>query len=483
MTSMLCRIAMLLFVSLLSFTIGYITSIIAAQHPPYNHGRRLNTKDDGLGNFPIRHIQKCYNYNFFSEACTRDNEEIHRRVQEVLSARETRLSETANVNTFRVQTGDISSSSFLTGSTSLSKKQLMSEFDKFGVATLASRSSDDEEALLVYNSEDAFPSNHKSHGQLDPISNVSATLENCDVLNVQFIHNSFPMCTIYIPALRNIPSYHVQKWMRGDDRKMQHVGSLTTPSGVNKFDLPRYQPVIRKHWQDLRIFFENVDTILQDVNAIIKERFETLDVEDNTVIVMTVNRGDADLLMNFLCSAKSRGLDIQRILVFVADKETQEFIESQSKNDELRVMLYHDTYNLANVAMGGENQKYGDATFISMMFAKILCVLYPSLLGYDVLYQDVDIVWYDDPLQFFRGENHQNTAKLNKYDIIFQVRCPSELVLGAKTIETFTKTCSSSTMGLHSHDLHRTLPIPGFTTLDQVPRHNTSLSPSYIMEI
>ena len=58
----------------------------------------------------------------------------------------------------------------------------------------------------------------------------------------------------------------------------------------------------------------------------------------------------------------------------------------------------------------------GDQTFASMMFAKVLCVLYVSLSGYDVLYQDVDIVYYRDPLDFFReyGSGSEN------YDIIFQ---------------------------------------------------------------
>ena len=477
MTSALRRVATLLFISLLSFTIGYFTTIIDAHSPPSDDGRRLNAQDDDLGNnFPIMHIQKCYNYNFFSEACTLDNEEIHRRVQEVLSARKKRRSEPENGNTVRIEAGDSISSSFLAGSASLSKEKLMSSFDKFGVATLHSRSSDDEEALLVYNSEDARPSNH-----IASMNNVSAALENCDVLNVQFVHNSFPTCTIYVPALGNIPSYHIQKWMRGNDRKMQHVGSLTTPSGVNKFDLPRYHPVISKHWQGLRTFFENVDTVVQDVDAIIRKRFEWLNVEDNTVIVMTVNRGDADLLINFLCGAKARGLDVRRILVFVADKETQELIESQSNISELGVMYYHDKYNLANVAKGGENQKYGDATFISMMFAKILCVLYPSLLGYDVLYQDVDIIWYDDPLPFFHNEYQRNTTTLKQYDILFQVRCLFRLYSIQKLY--FTRICYSSMMGRHNHGFHPTLRIPDFITLDQVQRHNTYSFRSYTMAI
>ncbi len=48
-----------------------------------------------------------------------------------------------------------------------------------------------------------------------------------------------------------------------------------------------------------------------------------------------------------------------------------------------------------------------------------MCVLYPLLLGYDVLFQDVDIVWLTpdrDPLEFFQDES----SKLSHFDVIFQ---------------------------------------------------------------
>ena len=54
-----------------------------------------------------------------------------------------------------------------------------------------------------------------------------------------------------------------------------------------------------------------------------------------------------------------------------------------------------------------------------MTTCKVLCVLYPLLLGYDVLFQDVDIVWLTpdrDPLRFFQDES----SKLSHFDVIFQ---------------------------------------------------------------
>ena len=52
-----------------------------------------------------------------------------------------------------------------------------------------------------------------------------------------------------------------------------------------------------------------------------------------------------------------------------------------------------------------------------MMYAKVLCVLYPLLLNYDVLFQDVDIVWFKDPMPFFQNASD---PKVTNFDVLFQ---------------------------------------------------------------
>jgi hypothetical protein len=47
-----------------------------------------------------------------------------------------------------------------------------------------------------------------------------------------------------------------------------------------------------------------------------------------TIIVMVCNFGQSELLMNFVCSAKARNLDIRNILVFTTDQETADLAES-----------------------------------------------------------------------------------------------------------------------------------------------------------
>ena len=67
---------------------------------------------------------------------------------------------------------------------------------------------------------------------------------------------------------------------------------------------------------------------MNNVNAIrarLKETLAKMDVK--TVVVMTCNHGQSELLLNFVCSAKARGFDLKNVLVFPTDVETKELAE------------------------------------------------------------------------------------------------------------------------------------------------------------
>ena len=51
-----------------------------------------------------------------------------------------------------------------------------------------------------------------------------------------------------------------------------------------------------------------------------------------------------------------------------------------------------------------------------MMYSKVLSVILVNSLGYDILFQDVDVVWYRHPLDFF----HDKSSPLSDTDVIFQ---------------------------------------------------------------
>jgi signal peptidase I len=53
-----------------------------------------------------------------------------------------------------------------------------------------------------------------------------------------------------------------------------------------------------------------------------------------------------------------------------------------------------------------EARSYGDRKFVAMMFAKVVCVQIVNYMGYDLLFQDVDVIWYKNPLDWFHDKNN-----------------------------------------------------------------------------
>ncbi|KAL7545786.1 hypothetical protein ACHAWF_009132 [Thalassiosira exigua] len=257
-------------------------------------------------------------------------------------------------------------------------------------------------------------------------------MERCDSLNVIFMKlgSPVPECSILIG---NFESYHINRWLRmpefdrfnakGNKRQvnhtfpLRHTGRIVLPKGIDEFDGPdmwkhyqsreKGQITVTAHFGALRVFLENVDSVLKDLKKLLEQRNV---VRNNTVVVMTVNAGQSELLSNFVCAARSKGFDTGNVLVFPTDRE------SHSMAQGLGIASYFDAKSLGSLP-SGEAKVYGDPIFASMMYAKVLCVLYVSLLGHDVLFQDVDIVWYKDPLTYFHDKSNK---AIQNFDIMFQ---------------------------------------------------------------
>ena len=71
--------------------------------------------------------------------------------------------------------------------------------------------------------------------------------------------------------------------------------------------------------------------MLEDLKGVAKRV-----ARDNTIIVLTCNMGQSELLMNFVCNAKAKGLDVGNVLVFPTDEETKDLAEG------LGLATFHD---------------------------------------------------------------------------------------------------------------------------------------------
>jgi NADH:ubiquinone oxidoreductase subunit len=313
-----------------------------------------------------------------------------------------------------------------------------------------------EDILLLYSDIDAFPTTTRtmtkttttqSDGKQE-FPNVyykSATdaTQQCDTLKVILIDKEIGQCLALVPQWE---SYIVYKYLRYKDEKYKFMRKLPTISKtyplrhVSRFhsekkggsdrdariptmsQLKRYLPMLSD-------YINNLDNVLDTLRPLLEEmmirykKINGLDLTDNhigrkrrrrvkdhyAVVVMVCNYGQSELFLNFICTAKSRGLDISRILLFATDMEMYDLARTIP---DISVFQVGDAFGVIPKTAA---RVYGDKVFTGMMFSKIYCVHLVNLLGYDVLFQDVDIVWYKNPVEYF-----ENSARSGNYDFYFQ---------------------------------------------------------------
>jgi len=178
---------------------------------------------------------------------------------------------------------------------------------------------------------------------------------------------------------------------------------MTKTSGYDELVIPS-QLNVQSHQAVLLRYLQNLDEIKRELKSIL-ERVAV----HNTVIVSTVNQGQSELLANFVCSSRARGFDIGNLLVFPTDAPSRDLAEG------LGVATYYAEKLMAFVP-AEESARYGDSLFGKIMLAKVVCVHLVSELGYDLLFQDVDLVWLRDPRPFFRDPR----GPAGDFDVYFQ---------------------------------------------------------------
>lgn len=309
---------------------------------------------------------------------------------------------------------------FLHGMAYVKRDEFIERFD-MGVPIDPGSDSNDK-VVMLYNHDSSLPSGAKAaeiarkDGETQTL-NVFQAVHNCDFLNVVMMQQKKPkQCTAIIGQYA---SYHIQKWMRlppppdknvnGNYGKLdskvplQLVNRGAQVSGRKSTKVPSSEET-RRYWKTLRTYLETLPDVLEELKPLAKQV-----AKQNTVVVMLANHGQSELLLNFVCGARSRGLDISSVLIFATDQETKDLAEGIG----LTVFFDKTNYGKSPVKAAG---RYGDATFTAMMMAKIYCVQMVTALGYDVLFQDVDVIWYRNALEYF----HDEKSPSHGFDIYFQ---------------------------------------------------------------
>ena len=226
-----------------------------------------------------------------------------------------------------------------------------------------------EDVLILYNQEKAKPQyakNAKNAAEIIPyIASADDALQNCEYLNVVLTHHepNRRQCVAMVPQYE---SFHIQRYMRlpkeqekqeqGDKQKQKQQGGIDlrhelrlVPRGMQPNGFATFQPPKPAHtlnsWNLLKDYMTHLDDVLAELRPI-AEKIATQ--EDNTIIVMVVNHGQSELMLNFACNARSRGLDTSNVLVFATDQESKELAESVGLATyfDHRVSAFHGVHAL-----------------------------------------------------------------------------------------------------------------------------------------
>ena len=98
----------------------------------------------------------------------------------------------------------------------------------------------------------------------------------------------------------------------------------------------------------LRTYFTSLDDVMKELKPIAKKV-----AKDNTIIVLVCNRGQSDLMMNFACNCKAKGIDTGNVLVFATDQHTHEVAEGMgfaSFYDKRVSMLFSNVVELPSLS-------------------------------------------------------------------------------------------------------------------------------------
>ena len=230
---------------------------------------------------------------------------------------------------------------------------------------------------------------------------VAEATKNCDILKVVLTKpNQKNQCLAVVPQW---DSYHVHKFMRlkEDDNKSK-THKVFDPTHPLRYVSRRHElngkqvqfPVkqqTNRYWKMLQDYLRQMDDTFERLKPVATQ----VAGQSKTVVVLVVNFGQSELLFNFVCNARAKGLDLSKILVFATDEDASEL----AKSLDIAVFFVGDAFGDMPTKAAGA---YGDKTFQHMMFSKVYCVHMINAMGYDVLFQDVDVIWYKDPLPFFQ---------------------------------------------------------------------------------
>ena len=254
------------------------------------------------------------------------------------------LDKLGNVNSEKITRFNNNVDGFAYGMARVDKDEFVRTFD-YGIPADPGKGTKAADVLLIYNKK-SLPSDPNQTAAIRyqtpegiPSLSIPDATQNCEILSVVTtqVVDTQKKC---LAIVGNYESYHVQKWMRQGSAggQLRPVSRGHGLNGIMNFKPPSSGD-IAKHWFMLRKYLNTVDDVLKELEPIAKKV-----AVDNTIIVLTCNMGQSELLMNFVCSSRARGFNLDNVLVFPTDVETKELAEGLGLttfyNEKVRIYTF-----------------------------------------------------------------------------------------------------------------------------------------------
>jgi len=277
-----------------------------------------------------------------------------------------------------------------------------------------------DQVFILYSDHNAMPDKnatpqvHPNGGQA--VLSVEDATKNCRNLHV--VLNAVERQRQCIAVMGQFESFHLQKFMRmaEGEKQSERVVDMKLPLRLVNRNMmlngeqsitPPPSGLSKIFWKNLSHYLESLQGVLNELKPI-AESVASHNAH-NTIIVVVCNFIHSELLINFVCNAHAKGLEtstaLKSILVFATDIETHQLAQSLGLTS---------FYSKAVFGVNSQQEIAGDHGNM----ATVYCIHLISQLGYDFLFQDVNVVWYKDPLSWFNSEKPDHPVK--KWDMIYQ---------------------------------------------------------------
>ena len=151
------------------------------------------------------------------------------------------------------------------------------------------------------------------------------------------------------------------------------------------------------------LFLAHRDELIAEFVRVMGSPFDSAG-NRRTALLMVANAGVMDLVLNFMCSTAAAGIDMSSFVIFSGQDEYRSLVQAMGAK-----AMFHPALGEMPAASAAS---YADRTFSRVMWLKVTSVYIALSAGFNVIFQDADLVWIQDPVPFLMSGDRTKVGAL-----------------------------------------------------------------------